>query len=94
MLYILNSFDEAPCGATLEEMENLSRVSMCEGFVDISDEESLFQLQLTLCSSHPMAISANMRWDDAGQLPLKDAIRILESLVKKNEDLAAEMKKK
>ena len=84
----------APCGATLEEMANLARVSICEEFVDIFDEESLFNLQLTLSSSHPMAISANMTWDDAGHLTPKDAIRILEELVKRNEDLAAEMKKK
>ena len=94
MLYILNSISVAPCGATLEEMGNLARVVKCEELVDIFDEESLFQLQLTLSTSHPMAISANMRWDDAGQLQLKDAIRILEDLAKRNDNLAAELKRK
>jgi hypothetical protein len=75
-------------------MWNLRTVSMCESMVDLFDEDSLFSLQFNLSASSPMAISINMDWEAAGQLPLKDAIRILETMVRKNDELARDLKDK
>lgn len=92
MFFVLNTFDVLPCGSTFDEINNLSSVILSEELVDPFSSESLFELQFNLCSSSAMGISMNMRWDDAGQLPLKDGIRILETLTRKNEELADAIK--
>jgi len=94
LLYILRSFEVRPCSATLDEWYNLKTVASVEPLVDPFDEQSLFDLQFDLCVSAPMAISMNMRWEDAGQLPMKDAIRIQETLYKRNDALVRALKDK
>jgi len=94
LLYILRSFEARPIDATLDELECLAPVSIVEFLIDPFSEESLFELQMELCVNSPLAISTAMRWDDAGQLPLKDAIRIVESLNKRNAELARLLKSK
>ncbi len=82
------------CGSPLEEFWNLRNVTTCETFVDPFSEQSLFELQFNLCTSTPHGYSMQMKWDDAGQLPLQEATRILEMLGNRNEELAAELKRK